>query len=205
MDAKWLEIQAVDLATVKEKFKWRKGWWWCLWHDADKIEQEYRQFLYLIATNPGEMVVPWTQDMDDFWHEHILDTSKYQADCNTIHGSFIHHNPHVPKGSETHDKAFTKTKTLYKNAFKDKAEKKRDTGSAGCGGAGCTTFMPIVFCATHTSCSSHGHDGGHHGGDTGHSCGHGGDAGHGCGHGCGGHGCGGGGCGGGGCGGGCSS
>lgn len=192
MDAKWLEIQAVDLATVKEKFKWRKGWWWRLWHDADKIEQEYRQFLYLVASNPGEMVVPWTQDMDDFWHEHILDTSKYAADCNTIHGSYIHHNPHVPKGSARHDKAFAKTKELYKEAFKEKAEKKRDTGFASCG-AGCTTFMPVVFCATHTSCGSHGRsDGGHHGGDAGHGCGH-GDAGGG--HGCGGHGCGGGGCG----------
>jgi hypothetical protein len=30
---------------------------------------------------------------DVFWHEHILDTTKYTNDCNLIFGSYLHHSP----------------------------------------------------------------------------------------------------------------
>jgi len=60
---------------------------------------EYRQFLHLIVCNRYNTVVPRSRDLDDFWHEHILDTTWYAEDCNTILGSFIHHNPHLFEGS----------------------------------------------------------------------------------------------------------
>jgi hypothetical protein len=205
MDAKWETIRALNLRSVKEKLKDRKGFWWRVWHDADRLEAEYRQFLYLIATNPGKTVVPWTQDLDDFWHEHILDTEKYAQDCNAALGSFLHHNPHLPKGSSQHDKAFSETRQMYRAAFKETVDKRSRGNRTSCG-PGCTTFMPVVFCASHhTSHGSGHHDAGHHdgghgghdGGRGGHGCGgHSGGGGHGCGgHGCGGHGCGGHGCG----------
>lgn len=104
-------ISELDLKAVKSKLKSRKGVWWNLWNDIDKLEKEYRQFLHLIDTAPEHSpVVPWSQALDDFWHEHILDTKKYEADCLRIFGRMIHHNPHLAKGTAAHTKAAKKTK-----------------------------------------------------------------------------------------------
>jgi len=193
-------IKNLNLYSVKAKLGEKKGFWWRVRHSLDKLEAEYRQFLYLAATHPTEVVVPWSQHLDDFWHEHILDTAKYEVDCMAIFGKMFHHNPHLPIGSKDQVKAFNKTKEMYKESFGEKAAAKSDSShyfDPGCGGI----FTP-VFCAGHSHAehSPSSHDGGHDSGshsshDSGHS-----DSG---GHSCGGHSCGGGSsCGGGGCGGG---
>jgi len=195
VDDKWDKVAALDLKSVRNKFAFKKGWWWRTRNDALRVEAEYRRFLYLIISNVGQTVVPWSRDLDDFWHEHILDTAKYDRDCAAIFGRFIHHNPHLPEGSPAHTKSSAATRQMYKKAFKDSASKgrRRTHSDIGCG-----SDMPVVFCDSTTHAGHHGcHDaGGHHGGS--HGCGsH--SSGHGCGgHGCGGHGCGGHGCGGGG-------
>jgi len=181
VDEKWQAIAAIDLRPVRQKFAFKKSWLWHLGHSADQIEAEYRQFLYLVVTNPGKTVIPWSRDLDDFWHEHILDTAKYAADCDTIWGKMIHHNPHVPEGSAMHSAAAAETREMYLAAFKERLKqgKKRRPGSPGCG-----VHMPVVYSDNGpTTGSHHGGHGGGHGGS------HGG--GHGGGHGCGGHGCGG--------------
>lgn len=195
-------IRDLDLTTVKNKLSDKKGWWWRCRNDIDKLELEYKQFLYLIAINPNEMVVPWTQDLDDLWHEHILDTQKYADDCQKIFGRFIHHNPHVPKGTSKHSTAYNNTKKMYKEAFKEKADKTKSGSSsssgcgAGCGGTNNTVIMPVVFCGSApssgiSSCSSGGStsSGGGSSCSTS-SC----SSGSSCGSSCGGGGCGGGGC-----------
>ncbi|MDP9175259.1 MAG: hypothetical protein M3O30_15540 [Planctomycetota bacterium] len=188
MDEKWEKIAALDLTTARQKFAVRKSLFWWLTKNPHRVESEYRQFLYLIAANPGKTVVPWSRDLDDFWHAHILDTAKYAQDCQALTGSFIHHNPHLPEGSPLHRVAFSDTREMYRAAFGESAKKGRKRTTAD---IGCSTHMPVVFCAGSTSSSAHSshHDssGGHHGGGHGHGC-----AGHGGGHG-GGHGCGGGG------------
>lgn len=113
---KWRQILAIDLSGVKAKMRYRKGWWWCWRNDLDKIENEYREFLYLIATNPGKTVVPWSQPLDDFWHEHILDTRKYRKDCEAVIGRFVEHNPHLPKGSTPHTLASRDTQRMRDEA-----------------------------------------------------------------------------------------
>jgi hypothetical protein len=212
MTENWEKVAAVDLKSVRLKFLFKKGRWWRMCKSAERIEREYRQFLYLIVCNPGQTIVPWSRDLDDFWHEHILDTAKYAQDCQNILGSFIHHNPHLPEGSAPHIKAFAATRQMYKSAFKKSAREGRKRGRSD---VGCGTDMQVVFCDSSASSGHHGdghhHDaGGHHGGGHGGGGHHGGGGdhgGHGCGghgggHGCGGHGCGGHGCGGHGCGGG---
>lgn len=149
----WNKIESLDLSVVREKMASRKSWWWNLWANLDKIEAEYRQFLFLIATNPGETVVPWSQNLDDLWHEHILDTAKYTSECMAIFGRYIHHNPHLPVGTPEQQLAFSKTKDMYRKAFGDRA-KNRNSSDSECG-AGCTAAMPVVFCAT-PACSSPG-------------------------------------------------
>src|SRR5690348_8512619 len=136
MDEKWSKVAALDLKSVRRKFEFKKGWLWRLrGGDAGRIEREYRQFLYLIVSHPGETVVPWSRTLDDFWHEHILDTAKYARDCDEILGSFIHHNPHLPEGSPPHEKAAASTRMMYRAAFKRSASKGRRKTSAdiGCG------------------------------------------------------------------------
>lgn len=142
----WAKILAIDLVPVREKFLSRKSWWWRLWHSSEMLETEaeYRQFLYLIATNPGKTIVPWSQKLDDFWHEHILDTRKYEEDCQKIFGQFIHHNPHLPKGTVEHSKAAKETREIYRESF---------TNTTVFIDAGCS-IMPIVFSSCGSNCSS---------------------------------------------------
>lgn len=156
MNEIWDKIQALKLETVRKKLGERKGWWWRLTTDASKLEKEYRQFLYLIAQNPEKPMIPWSQNLDDFWHEHILDTQKYAQDCQAIFGKFIHHDPHLPKGSKTHNESFDATRKAYKDNF----GKSSSSDSAACSAI---AVFCSSFCDSH---DSHGHDSG----CSGHSC-----------------------------------
>src|ERR1700722_2582348 len=71
---------------------------------AEAARAEYVRFLTLLQRKPGFMLIPWPNeegqdDLDQFWHQHILDTAKYAADCNALFGRMIHHDPHVLRGS----------------------------------------------------------------------------------------------------------
>lgn len=185
-DGTWVKIQSLPLNLVKDKLRSKKSWWWLLWHNLDKIEVEYRQFLYLIAKNPGQTVVPWSEAMDDFWHEHILDTAKYEKDCNEIFGRYIHHNPHLSVGSRPQVVAFAQTKKMYKDAFGGKV---KNSSYSSHSDVSCSV---MVFCGSDSHSSSHSSHS--HGSSCGASCGSSGSScGASCGASCGG---GGGGCGG---------
>lgn len=68
------------------------------WTDAQARETEiaYRRFLTLMILNPTETLVP-TDQIDAFWHMHVLDTQKYERDCKAVFGKYLHHNPHLAK------------------------------------------------------------------------------------------------------------
>jgi hypothetical protein len=91
-------------------------------HYVRKVEISYRRFLYLNATNPAFPVVP-SKAVDTFWHYHILDTRKYEADCKIIFGRMFHHFPYFGMRGESDklalDKAFDDTKRLYFDNFGD--------------------------------------------------------------------------------------
>jgi hypothetical protein len=184
-DQRWERILAIELDSVRNRLQAKKGIWWRLQQNPSRLEKEYRQFLYLIATHPGVTIVPWSQALDDFWHEHILDTKKYASDCDYLFGGFIHHNPHIPKFSKAHHDAYKATARMYRDAFKEKiaGRSRADSSIPGCG-----SNMPIAFGQSESS-HSPGHHYGGGGGAGHHGCG--GHGGHGGGHGCGGHGCGG--------------
>jgi hypothetical protein len=100
-------------------------------NDIDKVEKEYKQFLYLIATNPGKTVVPWSEPLDDLWHEHILDTHKYTEECKKIFGQYVHHNPHLDRGTAAQKTAYKETQEMYKTAFGKKAKPRRRRVAGG--------------------------------------------------------------------------
>lgn len=86
----------------------------------EQLEEMYRGFLLLYALNPGMIIVP-TRELDEFWHTHILDTLKYQEDCETVFGFFLHHFPYF--GMRDEDDAadlqqkFEQTTALYEATF----------------------------------------------------------------------------------------
>jgi hypothetical protein len=173
--------EALDLESVRDSLMEKQGW---TMERADAARAEYVRFLTLLRMKPGFMLVPWPNvdgqdDLDQFWHQHILDTAKYASDCNRLFGRMIHHNPHVVLGSGQETDAVAKTQRLYARTF----------GSGSYGSPVDAVWLTSCgACAAVDTASSadgsHGHgsaDGGH-GGDGGHGCG-----GHGCGHGCGGH------------------
>lgn len=113
-------IAEMDLDPIKVKLMHKEsGEGWTLQY-ANKIEFEYRRFLYLIKVFPHEQVAPQF-DVDIFWHYHILDTLKYAVDCETVFGYFLHHFPYVGlRGEEdeaAHKRIGARMKDLYEETF----------------------------------------------------------------------------------------
>ncbi len=109
------KVESLDLTVVTKRFKER----YAITDDnaLSAIEADYRRFLILVLENPEDGIVPWSQVIDDYWHEHILNTKKYYEDCMVLKGGLIHHNPDVPKGTPKHSDLFGRTKQLYYNRF----------------------------------------------------------------------------------------
>lgn len=169
------------LDSVKAAMIEKHGW---SAERADAAETEYVRFLVLLQMRPRFMLVPWLDaegrdDLDQFWHQHILDTKKYQDDCKDLFGKMIHHNPHVARGSTVEQESVDKTRRLYARTF---SSGPYGTEADGADFAGCSACA-ATSSDSHSSHDGHGGDSGSHGGHScggSHSCG-----GHGCGHGCG--------------------
>lgn len=87
-------VGALDFLLQKRKMVEIFGW-----HPevVDLMEAEYRKFLIIkYALNGSECnfdIVP-NRLVDEFWHLHIMDTQKYQEDCQNLFGSYLHHLPY---------------------------------------------------------------------------------------------------------------
>ncbi|NJL09636.1 MAG: hypothetical protein HC908_03855, partial [Calothrix sp. SM1_7_51] len=68
------------------------------------------------------VIVP-NKAVDQFWHQHILDTEKYYQDCQEVFGYFMHHFPYFGMRGENDkqalDAAFGETLTLLREQFGD--------------------------------------------------------------------------------------
>ncbi len=144
--------EELELNSVRDALIEKQGW---PLERAEAARAEYVRFLTLLQRKPGFMLIPWRNeegqdDLDQFWHQHILDTAKYAADCNALFGKLIHHNPHVVRGSGDEMVAAEKTQRLYARTF-GSGSYGRPVNSADLTGCGA--------CATVASFSSS--DGGH--------------------------------------------
>ena len=94
---------------------------WSL-EQADHVAETYRCFLYLVWKYPGKVIVP-NKAVDQFWHQHILDTEKYHQDSYAVFGYFLHHFPYFGMRGETDTQAlnaaFEETLALLKEQFED--------------------------------------------------------------------------------------
>lgn len=92
-------VEALDLDSIKTRLmNAASGEGWSR-EQADTAAQEYRRFLCLNKMYPDVELAPY-EDVDMFWHYHILDTRKYAADCKLVFGYFLHHCPHAIANGE---------------------------------------------------------------------------------------------------------
>lgn len=69
----------------------RQGW---LRRDALVVCEMYRHYLYLRRKYANQGRLPPSEDIDEFWHAHILDTKAYREDCRVIFGEYLDHYPY---------------------------------------------------------------------------------------------------------------
>ncbi len=110
-------LNRLDLSPIKAKLIHSKGW---SIDYANEVEKWYKRFLLLCYKYSEDPVVV-NNAIDEFWHNHILDTRKYMEDCNNIFGYYIHHFPYFGMRGEQDAKdlenAFEETNRLYLSEF----------------------------------------------------------------------------------------
>jgi hypothetical protein len=113
----WDAVQTLDLRSVTTQLVNRKGW------SPDRVDaavRRYRGFLYLTLADVVRDICP-TQEVDEVWHQHILNTKQYAADCERLAGKFIHHAPASDDDSEAESKTledlFFRTWVAYESEF----------------------------------------------------------------------------------------
>ncbi|HCO26757.1 MAG TPA: hypothetical protein DIT97_28490, partial [Gimesia maris] len=91
-------VQMLDLTDVRQRLKISSN---LTEKEIIRAELEYRLFLALnqVKGNRATPTTP-TELADRFWHEHIIDTRRYTADCQSLFGYFLHHIPEdaLPEG-----------------------------------------------------------------------------------------------------------
>jgi hypothetical protein len=118
LDAVRQYIDQIDFSMLKAKLTApvsEEGLGWSA-GEADRVEARYKNWLFLRRKYDGELMPP-TQDIDAFWHAHILDTIAYHRDTAAILGRYLHHYPYFGmRGEEDYNNlvnAFDNTKRRY--------------------------------------------------------------------------------------------
>ena len=115
-------IQALDLESVKLRVtdaELGEGW---TREYADSIEAAYKNYLTMLVKYPDDAEdIALSEDVDEFWHTHILQTRKYAEDCQKAFGNFLHHEPHVGERTaadlEKRAAMAERTRSLYAREF----------------------------------------------------------------------------------------
>jgi hypothetical protein len=144
-------IDALDLEPIKVKLMDEKeGEGWTL-EQADAVEKWYKRFLFLSGKYPSQPLVP-TPEIDVFWHQHILDTRKYQEDCDVIFGWFLHHFPYLGMRGEDDARKLidsaTATWALYEKHFSESVQELTIAFKPEVETASCSTRPPTCACST---------------------------------------------------------
>src|SRR6267142_6480293 len=115
-------VQALDLESVKIRLMdHERGEGWTREY-ANGIEAAYSTYLTMLAKYQHEAEdILLSEDVDEFWHTHILQTMKYADDCQNVFGNFLHHQPHIGQFSaadiEERERQAEKTRQLYEREF----------------------------------------------------------------------------------------
>jgi len=136
----WEKINQIDLGPIRFKIVncSENNQLWSI-EKVQRVEKEYRRFLFLlIVEGDNKSIVP-TTDIDYFWHTHILDTAKYADDCQETFGKFVHHFPYLgmrsDKDRDNLISSFGVTVSLFKKYFNEVP--KIDSGMSACDAESC--------------------------------------------------------------------
>jgi hypothetical protein len=125
-----IESHAEALAYIKAMdFSWQKykmvsdrfviGW---SMEKLDFVERQYKNMLYLWHKYPEENFSP-PEEVDDFWHGHILDTRRYFNDTMRLYGRYLHHYPYFGmRGQDDRaalEQSFIQLQRVYRQEFGD--------------------------------------------------------------------------------------
>src|SRR3989344_4428261 len=148
-------LSELDLEPIKYKLVHEEGW---TIGRADKVEVEYKKFLVLVlknqVTRTVRSIVP-TKEIDQFWHNHILDTIKYASDCEFYFGFFLHHFPYLglrgPEDAQALKDQFRESRAYYEAEF---GVTEATAASAICTSCGTSHCAPTPSCGDDSpSCS----------------------------------------------------
>ena len=105
------DIAHLDLESVAYKVVLTEGWDLA---KVDDVTQKYRAFLQVIRKYGQQEHIAPTQEIDLFWHAHILDTQRYIEDCDLLFGSYLHHYPYsgVTSGKRDKEQAVRVSRTV---------------------------------------------------------------------------------------------
>lgn len=110
-------IYSINFEDIIKKMVDFEGW---TLRDANETCFHYRNFLFLKKKYWHKPLTP-SNDLDNFWHNHILDTKKYTEDCEAIFGEYLHHNPYFGIDEKTDQddlkKSLKNTLEMYFNEF----------------------------------------------------------------------------------------
>ena len=95
------------ITQIKHNYKWSDEY-------AKIVAFEYDRFMKLRSAN--ENLSP-SDDIDKFWHQHILNTKHYNNYCFTKFNKFIHHDPIDSIDQLAREKRLLNTKQAYINSF----------------------------------------------------------------------------------------
>ena len=120
------KINALKLDNIINALVAREGW---RLKDAQEVAGQYRNWLYLATQHPDKHFPP-SEDVDEFWHMHVLHTAQYRADCDEIFGAYFDHEPTLslssppfkkggPGGISDLGAAFQELQALHKEEFGD--------------------------------------------------------------------------------------
>lgn len=90
-----------------------KNYRWTI-HHSREVAQEYVKFLELRAENPK---LSPCDEIDKFWHQHILNTKHYNDFCIKYYKQFIHHDPEDANDQGSRMSRLWNTINEYYNKF----------------------------------------------------------------------------------------
>lgn len=91
-------LREFDLSDVTERVHRRRGF---DEEEAEELEKKFRKFSLMVLEERGpdddpDREISPADDLDEYWHEFLLDTRRYQEYCDYVFDYFVHHNP-APK------------------------------------------------------------------------------------------------------------
>ena len=108
---------SLDFTMLKRKLGEEKGW---SPEYQNEVEDLYRRFLALNIVYRDQKICP-TGPIDEFWHNHILDSRAYRHDCQELFGEYLHHFPYFgmrgPSDRADLESAFEQSRVLFIRHF----------------------------------------------------------------------------------------